>query len=374
MSGAQRQTAGMASAAGEPSAAGEHRPLAPGVAHHAARLEDAIHRRVAVRLRRKGWQPRVKGYTCYGTTSADGSGWIRVLGRVLLGRPEPPRHLPELVRGWRSFVTLPLPALEVGVEVAGQQHAIRSDRSGYLDAVVPASLAPGWHDVRLSVDGAPLETSPVVVIGPEQQLGLVSDIDDTVMVTSLPRPMLAFWNTFVLHEHARRPVPGMATFYLELLHRHPGMPVFYLSTGAWNVAPTLARFLYRHGYPDGPLLLTDWGPTTEGWFRSGQAHKRASLARLARELPQVRWLLVGDDGQHDPQLYGEFVRHAAANVHAVAIRHLSPTEQVLASGLPVPAPAVHDGEGQGDAEVEVPWVSAPDGTGIRDTLREQGLL
>jgi len=41
---------------------------------------------------------------------------------------------------------------------------------------------------------------------------------------------------------------------------HPNAPVFYLSTGAWNVAPALTRFLSRNLYPPGPLLLTDWGP------------------------------------------------------------------------------------------------------------------
>ncbi len=54
-----------------------------------------------------------------------------------------------------------------------------------------------------------------------------------------------------------------------LLRAHPGLPVIYLSTGAWNVVPTLSRFLSRNLYPRGALLLTDWGPTHDRWFRSG---------------------------------------------------------------------------------------------------------
>ena len=138
------------------------------------------------------------------------------------------------------------------------------------------------------------------------RLGLVSDIDDTVMVTSLPRPLIAAWNSFVLRESARRVVPGMAGLYRRILHAHPDAVVLYLSTGAWNVASALRRFLTSNGYPEGPLLLTDWGPTNTGWFRSGQEHKRVALRRLAGEFPDVRWLLVGDDGQHDPQIYAEF--------------------------------------------------------------------
>ena len=103
------------------------------------------------------------------------------------------------------------------------------------------------------------------------------------MITMLPRMFIAAWNTFVRHEQARHIVPGMAPLYRDLLADHPGAPIFYLSTGAWNTAPTLTRFLKRHGYPLGPLLLTDWGPTNTGWFRSGQDHKRENLHRLAKE-------------------------------------------------------------------------------------------
>jgi phosphatidate phosphatase APP1 len=150
---------------------------------------------------------------------------------------------------------------------------------------------------------------------------------------------------------------------------HPDAPVFYLSTGAWNVAPALTRFLSRNLYPRGPLLLTDWGPTADRWFRSGQAHKRATLERLAGEFPNIRWLLVGDDGQHDQEIYGNFVASHPDNVAAVAIRQLSPTQSVLAGGAPVGA----DGSGPADRH-ERPWMRAPDGAGLARQLSEIGLL
>ena len=74
--------------------------------------------------------------------------------------------------------------------------------------------------------------------------------------------------------------------------------------------------------------MTDWGPTNTGWFRSGQEHKRAALHRLAREFPHIRWILVGDDGQHDPRIYGDFARDRPDLVEAIAIRELTPAEQV----------------------------------------------
>ena len=200
----------------------------------------------------------------------------------------------------------------------------------------------------------------VCVIGPDPQLGIVSDIDDTVVVTHLPRPMIAAWNTLVLRESARTPVRGMAEFYRGILDRHPGALVVYLSTGSWNVAPTLTRFLSRNGFPELPLLLTDWGPTNSGWFRSGRAHKHTALRRLAREFPQVRWLLVGDDGQHDPQIYADFAGQESGHVAAVAIRQLTAVQQVLSGNA-----NAADKHLQPDV---VRTVTARDGFGLADQL------
>ena len=51
------------------------------------------------------------------------------------------------------------------------------------------------------------------------------------------------------------------------------------------------------------------------------------------DLPQITWILFGDDGQHDPHIYGEAARHHADRIAAVAIRRLTATQQVLAGGL-----------------------------------------
>ncbi|MDO8107730.1 DUF2183 domain-containing protein [Isoptericola sp. b441] len=305
--------------------------------HWAARAEDAVIARVGATLRRRHWVTRVEPYTGYGTT-----GWVRVFARAVLAPPgtrsaqvAESDHPRRPVRGWRSFVSAQVPFQPVDVVVADDRYRVVADRGGYLDAVLPAELEPGWHEIRLGI-GDEWVAAPVRVVGPEPTTAVISDIDDTVMVTALPRPLLAAWNALVLHEHARREVPGMPELFRRWQAAHGDPPVFYLSTGAWNVAPALRRFLHRRGFPPGPLLLTDWGPTNTGWFRSGAEHKRRTLHRLMTELPQLTWALVGDDGQHDPQLYAEAVADHPGRVEVVAIRRLSPAEQLLSHGIPLP--------------------------------------
>jgi phosphatidate phosphatase APP1 len=330
--------------------------------HRAARMEDAVHAFRERNARRRGLIPTIVPYSGYG-----GQGWLRILCRVLLTKDGERRSNEHThVRGWRSFTSVPIDAVVVEAVIDGTTHRVTADRGGVVDARIEVSLRPGWHTITLRTEGSLDVEAPIFVIDPSVKFGIISDIDDTVMVTALPRPLLAAWNTFVLDEHARRPVPGMAVLYERLRATHSGCPVIYLSTGAWNVAPTLSRFLSRNFYPQGPLLLTDWGPTHDRWFRSGRAHKEQSLRRLASEFPDLKWLLVGDDGQHDEELYGGFLRDHPENVEAVAIRQLSSSEAVFAGG--------RSRSEEHERTTKVPWLYAPDGARLWDQLVEKGLV
>lgn len=332
------------------------------ILHRAARIEDTFHRWRERRGRKRGLVTTIVPYAGYGTTE-----WARILCRVVLARATgAAKQRAEKVRGWRSFFSIPVEDVDVTVIVGGVRHTVRPARGGIVDVRLDAQLHLGWQDVTIDADDTESVTAPIFVLDPHAGFGIISDVDDTVMVTALPRPFLAAWNTFVLDEHARTPVAGMAVLYDRLTRMQPTTPVIYLSTGAWNVAPTLTRFLSRNLYPAGPILLTDWGPTHDRWFRSGQEHKRSSLARLAEEFPDVKWLLFGDDGQHDEELYGEFAAAHPENVAGVAIRQLSTGEAVLAGGRSTAAERERNSNAR--------WFYAQDGAGLAADLSAAGLL
>lgn len=349
--------------------------------HLAAAVEDRFYAAAGWLLARAGWHPRIEAYTGYGTEHR-----VRVLARVLLAPPgrDAAEHAYRAGRrGFRHFLTVPAPRRRVRVEVGGTSEVVRSDRAGYIDVQldVPADrpLPAGWQHARL-VDtdrpaGGPAgplgpeheyaTDAPLLVIDATTRFGVVSDIDDTTMVTSVPRPLLAAWNTFVRHSSKRRAVPGMPELFRALQAAHPQGAFVYVSTGAWNTAATLRAFLARNTYPPGPLLLTDWGPTMTGWFRSGEAHKDASLDLLMSWFPHVRWLLVGDDSQHDVGIYTRAVERWPEQVAAVAIRQVGhgepfPDRRLPAgSGAPVPAVSGADGDELARGLAEVPGVLGP---------------
>ncbi|MEX3505331.1 App1 family protein [Corynebacterium sp. LK2510] len=293
-----------------------------------ARWAERRIRRAGVRRKAQaGWTPSVTGFTGYGCSKK-----ARVIGRVLMEDPTAREPANNLERGYRQFLTTPVPDLPVTVTFGDRTVETRANEEGYIEVLIEGhGCEPGWHEALLDVSlSTATATAPVQIISDDVTHGVISDIDDTIMVTNLPRALLAAWNSWVIRSANRRPVEGMAQFLNEV--RGADEPVFYLSTGAWNTYETLADFQQRHGFPRGPMLLTDWGPTQTALFRSGPEHKRVQLRNLMIDFPNIAWTLVGDDGQHDPMIYSDVVFEHPNRVDLVAIRELTPSEHILAHG------------------------------------------
>ncbi len=344
------------------------------IARLAARTEDRVYSRLVRHFAQRGYVPRVVAYPSYGTVDR-----VRVRARVLLTPPDAPAPGSTERRGWRNLLSVEVADARVRVRPApggaGEPLLVaHTDRGGYVDASAEVALEPGWQTLYLSVDGGDQDVpAPVQIVDPAATHGIISDIDDTVLVTMVPRPYVAAWNFLVRTEARRRAVAGMPELYGRLTAAHPDAPVFYLSTGAWNTAGALGRFLSRVGLPQGALLLTDLGPTGTALFRSGREHKTQTLRRLAEELPDLQWILIGDDGQHDPQVYEEFAAQHPGRVAAIAVRRLSAPEQVRASGLPAATPATS--RAVDDLEQSpVVLAHAEDGRALADQLRAAGVI
>ncbi|QCB28358.1 App1 family protein [Corynebacterium endometrii] len=333
------------------------------IADIARKVEKTINTVGVKRSSQKGWVPAVKGYAGYGTSKR-----AHVLGRVLMEKPESEdREDNWAQRGYRQFFTIQVGGLEVKATVGDATVTGHTNDNGYVDLLVhDHGLEPGWHEVTIYAEGAEPATAEVLIVDDEARIGLISDIDDTTMVTWLPRALIAAYNSWFKRTDKRKPVEGMADFYKELLAEHPNAPTFYLSTGAWNTYDTLTAFMEKHGFPKAPMLLTDWGPTQTKLFRSGAEHKKVQLRNLIIDFPEIQWVLVGDDGQHDPTTYSDLVYEHPNRVAGVAIRNLSAQEHLLAHGTATPLSETDSG-----ARTEVPMIQGEDGHKLLKAYREK---
>jgi phosphatidate phosphatase APP1 len=294
----------------------------------AVRAERAADRHLSAVLRRRpGWVATVSPYISDGTTRR-----ANIRARVLLRRREAKtaRVPSSLVAGLRSFLTVELPDEEVGIEVAGEQVSTTADPEGYVAATVElAGVAPGWHQVTFTLPAEPgyAATGRLLIVDPAARLGIVSDIDDTILHTGLTSPLEAIRTTFFTAESARRQIAGTPELYRALAARRGELAqIFYVSTGSWNLHAVIERFLARHRYPHGPVLMTDWGPGARWLFREQSAEVKARvITALFDEHPQLTWVLVGDSGQDDAEAYAAVARARPAQVRAIYLREVPGT-------------------------------------------------
>jgi phosphatidate phosphatase APP1 len=289
----------------------------------AYRTETGLRDELARRAARRGWTPAVIPYSGY--ASGDHA---RVLGRVVLAPAKVDPSARRGVAGWRRLLTLESPGTEVQIEFGGTTTTARSDSAGIVDAELQLDgpVQPDVDHATLRLPGRSQISAHVHHISAEEVRGVICDIDDTVWITGISHPVKAVWRTLRGTSSTRRSVPGMARLLRAAVdgHVHPG--VVYLSNGPWNFVGPVTRFLKKHGFPPGAILMTDWGVRPHQWFRDGSEHKSSSLARLMKDLPNVRWVLVGDDGEHDPALYDEVLEAHPDRVAAIALRQVRPGE------------------------------------------------
>ena len=325
--------------------------------------ESVVQAAVLLVLRVRGRHlPMIVPFIGHGSTRR-----VRVSARVVLGRPEaraPAVGVPEarattpasrravLRASVARFLTVEVPGAVVTINGPGVAARLRADRDGYVDDVLDVAgdaLTPGWHEFELRLRDGASAAAQVLVVDPAARVGLVSDVDDTILETGLSRGIEFLRATLLTPVHDRTPLPGAAPLYRALAGGDgPAPPVFYVSTSPWNLHEMLLEFIALRRFPLGPLLLTDWGPSRSGLFRIGaQEHKIGLVRRMLEEHPQLGLVLVGDSGQLDPEIYATLAREHPDRIRAVYIRrtrHALPgrlagvdalAAEVTASGVPM---------------------------------------
>ncbi len=104
--------------------------------------------------------------------------------------------------------------------------------------------------------------------------------------------------------------------------------MLYVSRAPWSIYEVLARFFQLHRIPVGPILfLREWGLTLQRpWPRRAIDHKRDLIRGMLDRYEGLPFILVGDSGQHDPEIYARIVEENPGRVLAVYIRDVDPAE------------------------------------------------
>lgn len=216
------------------------------------------------------------------------------------------------------------------VEAAGRTFRLPPTRhNGHagIEVEIPRETAEGAApEGRLPVrvvlpprDGRSF-TGVVHLIGPSG-LSIVSDIDDTVKVTHVTDRAKLWDHTFYKPFEA---VPGMAELYKRLLPEGAGL--HFVSSSPWHLYAPLAEFLEQSGFPPATLELKTIrlkDASVLNILKSPLETKPPQIEALMARHPGRRFILVGDSGEKDPEIYADFMRRYPGRIERILIRNVT---------------------------------------------------
>lgn len=186
---------------------------------------------------------------------------------------------------------------------------------------------PGWHRVTGEVQGASTETS-LLIVPPVNVHGLISDLDDTIVVTEVNSLRRMLKNTLLRNPYQREAVPGAAALYRRLASRNvdpQAAPIFYLSASPRQLHFAIETFLGFNEFPLGVLITKRvTNDETSEPLRDQMAYKKAKIEEILARVPHTRFTLIGDDGELDPEIYRDIRDAHPDRIDAVWIRRVNP--------------------------------------------------
>jgi phosphatidate phosphatase APP1 len=277
-------------------------------------------------------------YRGHGTT--DGRLFLkgRVLAEKVISRSAQDDTLWKNLRNMvRRFGSDEVAGARVRATFRGAETTAVADGEGFFDVSIEAGSpfdgATGWHDLELellhpgSTGDGPVRSTGHAIVPSRARFGVISDLDDTVVLSSATNLLKMVWIVVRNNAHTRLPFAGVAALY-EALRRGPdeGLenPIFYVSSSPWNLYDLLEDFLDVHGVPTGPLFLKDWSPTTLGKHHD---HKLGVIRTLLATYPELPFVLIGDSGEKDPEIYHQAVTEHPGRIEAIYIRDVTSAER-----------------------------------------------
>ncbi len=245
--------------------------------------------------------------------------------------------LKNLLNTYRRVDADPLPQAEVNVTFGATSTAMTSDNEGFFGGWLTSEqpeAAEEWHayDAELVPREAGItdsvKGSAEVLVPPKSaRFGVISDIDDTVIQSRVSNFIQAARMLMLGNARTRLPFHGVAAFYRALRGGPSGSennPVFYVSSSPWNIYDVISEFMELQDIPKGPLLLRDWDLSL-GALSSIRhyEHKTVAIRNVMQLYPDMKFVLIGDTSQRDPEIYRQIVSEFPERVSAIYIRDVT---------------------------------------------------
>lgn len=266
------------------------------------------------------------------------TGWASPHGGMLYARVHRGRPMPKPLPHQTSYQRLrqtiealeveALPRAQVAITGVPGLFRAQADPNGFLQVPLPAGLPPGPRPLTLQLEAPGWRAEPaqllLQVYDDAPGLAVISDIDDTLTDTGVTHKLRMLKNTLLRSTWEVRTFPGAPAVLTALAGALPpspvSRPVFFVSGSPWGLHSRLSDFFSRSGFPRAALLLRRYSQESLDGYAFKLPHLRALLAAF----PHKRWVLLGDSGEKDPEVYRQLRSERAAAIAATYIHLVTP--------------------------------------------------
>lgn len=240
----------------------------------------------------------------------------------------------NFINNYRRFRTDEIPQAILNIHFGQEKFEVVTDTDGYFHLYT--SIQPTtayqlhWQKIYADLTYAPIKAfrppiteGEVLVPSPSAQFGVISDIDDTILQTYVAAPLKMLYTTFFKNAHSRLPMIAASDFYQALQKGKTGVennPIFYVSKSPFNLYDMLDQFMSINRMPKGPMLLRNFGLPKKDMPAPIYGHKHQEIVHILNMYPNLPFILIGDSGEKDADLYQHIANEFPNRIKAIYIR------------------------------------------------------
>ena len=218
----------------------------------------------------------------------------------------------------------------------GEEYTTYSEKDGYFkfDWPLKGEKPAGDYPVMIHLyhhrkDRVLYNVQGLVRIPEKSRYGLISDIDDTFLISHSETKLKRLFVLLTENAYSRRPFEGVVKHYqllqLACTHADDPNPFFYVSSSEWNLYNYIKDFVRKNELPRGVFLLNQM-KTFSKVLKTGQNNHSSKFMRIVRILeayPEKKFILLGDNSQMDPTIYNAITEHFPGRIVAVYMRNIA---------------------------------------------------
>lgn len=259
--------------------------------------------------------------------------------RILLNSKKEDRSRKNFKAMLSRYVSNVIPDVRVKISFMGLEQVAKTNENGYFKTLLdlsPVKVEGGWLEASFEVLDKVVEdqkeiksTAEVYIQKKNCDFGIISDVDDTILVSHATEILKKLRLVLTKNAYTRLPFKGISAFYQALVVGKKSTaqnPIFFVSSSEWNLYDFLVDFCKVRNIPKGVFLLQNYKKNLKQLLFTGggnHEHKLIKIREILVFYPKLNFILIGDNGQKDPEIYCKIVDEFPGRILSIYIRDVS---------------------------------------------------